>query len=475
MKSPDPASGIIPIAEKLHEKRIYFTFQMMRSLFIIIQMLCCMPLAGQTIHGLVVNPGKKAIPYANVVLVTKADSSYIAGTVTTEDGKFTLADTSEGVLLDDCLIGVSHIGFQTVYHQAAEKMGTIVLANDEERLGEVVVNGSNAPSMKLRNGKLRVNVQHTILANTGNSIEVLSLLPFVSRTSEGVSVIGRGTPRIYIDNREVRNTDDLQRLASDEIKNVEVDFHPGAEYGNNIRAVIQITTVRKGEGLSASLTAEGIQVKHFNASGYGNLNYRWNKWDFFGSVTARHTHKESTVRNTLDFTDGQTAVNVAQELNNITRGYSAGGNVGLSFSNDGVNDFGVRYDFTRTPSGRDNQYGAGTYMENGTDIHSEDIELLQNTEHTQHILNAYYITSFGERNKLNVSFDYMSGKKQSGYTSYWEQDRNVEAYDNGNYHLYVEKPRCPTRYGEAHCTTEPNFPIPTTRIPITPTRMTGQT
>lgn len=52
---------------------------MMKPLFIIIQMLCCIPLAGQTIHGLVVNPDKKAIPYANVVLVTKADSSYIAG------------------------------------------------------------------------------------------------------------------------------------------------------------------------------------------------------------------------------------------------------------------------------------------------------------------------------------------------------------------------------------------------------------
>lgn len=62
LKAPDPASGIIPIAEKLHEKRIYFTFQMMKPLFIIIQMLCCIPLAGQTIHGLVVNPDKKQSP-----------------------------------------------------------------------------------------------------------------------------------------------------------------------------------------------------------------------------------------------------------------------------------------------------------------------------------------------------------------------------------------------------------------------------
>ena len=267
----------------------------MKLLFIILQLFCCISLMGQDIHGLIVNSNKEAVPYTNVVLVTKSDSAYLAGTVTTDDGKFMLSYAGGNESLDDCLVSVSHIGFQTMYLQAAEKMDTIVLADNEEALSEVTVTGHRSPSIKLENGKLKVNIQHTVLANTGNSIEVLSLLPFINRTSEGVSVIGRGTPLIYIDNRKVQNMDDLQKLSSDEIKRVEVDLHPGAEYGNNIRAVIRISTVRKGEGMSVSLTGQGVQTQHFNAFGFGNLNYRLNKWDFFGGVSARHTHKESPV------------------------------------------------------------------------------------------------------------------------------------------------------------------------------------
>lgn len=411
----------------------------MKLLFIILQLFCCISLMGQDIHGLIVNSNKEAVPYTNVVLVTKSDSAYLAGTVTTDDGKFMLSYAGGNESLDDCLVSVSHIGFQTMYLQAAEKMDTIVLADNEEALSEVTVTGHRSPSIKLENGKLKVNIQHTVLANTGNSIEVLSLLPFINRTSEGVSVIGRGTPLIYIDNRKVQNMDDLQKLSSDEIKRVEVDLHPGAEYGNNIRAVIRISTVRKGEGMSVSLTGQGVQTQHFNAFGFGNLNYRLNKWDFFGGVSARHTHKESPVENSIGFTDGQTAIHVAQALDNINRGYSIGGNVGLSFSNNGVNDFGVKYDFDRAPSNRDKISGAGIYMENNQNVHSEDIELIQASENTRHILNAYYITSFGKNNHLNVNFDFLSGKNRSAYTSYWEQDRNVEAHDDGDYQLYAGK------------------------------------
>lgn len=53
-------------------------------------------------------------------------------------------------------------------------MDTIVLADNEEALSEVTVTGHRSPSIRLENGKLKVNIQHTVLANTGNSIEVLS-------------------------------------------------------------------------------------------------------------------------------------------------------------------------------------------------------------------------------------------------------------------------------------------------------------
>ena len=70
-------------------------FQLMRLQFVIILLFCCISLMGQTIRGLVVNSNKECISYANVVLVAKTDSAYVAGTVTTEEGEFSLSSASE--------------------------------------------------------------------------------------------------------------------------------------------------------------------------------------------------------------------------------------------------------------------------------------------------------------------------------------------------------------------------------------------
>lgn len=411
-------------------------YRFMRILFAFLLLLCFGTALGQDIHGLVVGPDKEAIAYANVVLTTKTDSTYIAGTVTGEDGAFTLTDTRENIPLNECLVIISHIGYRTASLPANADMGTVVLENKTEILGDVVV---TAPNIRFDNGRLHVNVQHSMLSNTGNGIEVLSLLPFINRSSDGISVIGRGTPSIYIDNRKVQSTDELQKLSSDEIKNVEIDLHPGASYGNNIRAVIKVSTLRKREGVSFNLAAQGMQNKHFNAYGYGNINYRADKWDFFGGVSARHTYKESNTGNDLEFTDDNRSINVKQDFKNTNRNLALNSNIGLSFSNNGKNDFGVKYDFNRIPSNKDDMSGTSIYSGNGADAHQDNIMLLQTSEKTEHIANAYYITKLGETSKLNVNFDYLTGQTQSAYTSYLNQEKNVEAYNEGNYQLFVGK------------------------------------
>lgn len=57
-------------------------------------------------------------------------------------------------------------------------------------MDEVTVKAKR-PSVKKNNGKLKVSVEHTKLSNTGNAIQILSLIPFVSCSDEGVSVFGR--------------------------------------------------------------------------------------------------------------------------------------------------------------------------------------------------------------------------------------------------------------------------------------------
>lgn len=62
-----------------------------------------------------------------------------------------------------------------------------------------------------------------------------------------IEVLGKGKPLIYIDNKKIKGTIDLDRLSSSDIKHVEVITEPGVEYDATYQSVIRIKTTRKRE------------------------------------------------------------------------------------------------------------------------------------------------------------------------------------------------------------------------------------
>ena len=394
-------------------------------LFTVISVLFNLSLNAQDIQGQVLNERGEALAYANVVLLTKSDSSFISGVVTSDDGHFLLVNLKK-ISLDEYLIRISSIGYNNKYLSPRLDMGTIIMAEEAQELNEVVVY-SKRPDIKMNRGKMQVNVQHTLLARTGDAIQVLSMMPFVSHTTEGISVFGRGTPLIYIDNIKINDVGELQKLSSDEVKNVEINLHPGANYGNNVKAVINIRTIRKGEGLSVNLAACETLVKHFNHLEFGKLNYRLRKWDFFGGMDFRYDCKESSTGNLIDFDHNSNTINVDQSFNNNIKNKSFNINSGFNFSNNGKNDFGMKYNFSRAPSNRDEMSGTCIYSVDNATKHSEDVMLLGKNEKTNHALNAYYITSWGKGNRLTMNVDYMQGKVLSQYKTYRTQEKCVDS------------------------------------------------
>ena len=51
-------------------------------------------IAAQTVSGKLIDENKQPLPYANVVLLTLPDSTFVTGTVTAEDGTFSLNTTT---------------------------------------------------------------------------------------------------------------------------------------------------------------------------------------------------------------------------------------------------------------------------------------------------------------------------------------------------------------------------------------------
>ena len=70
-------------------------------------------ISAQSIKGKIVDEEQGALAFANIMLLNPADSTFVRGTVSREDGTFTIeTNNSEG------LLKVSSIGFITKYVKA---------------------------------------------------------------------------------------------------------------------------------------------------------------------------------------------------------------------------------------------------------------------------------------------------------------------------------------------------------------------
>ncbi len=101
----------------------------------------------------------------------------------------------------------------------------------------------------------------------GSASEMISHLPFVTGTDGEYTVLGRGTPEIYINGRKVRDKTELDRLQANEILSAEIITTPGVQYGSSVGAVIRLRTIRKrGQGMSGSFYTDYSQDTNRSAT-----------------------------------------------------------------------------------------------------------------------------------------------------------------------------------------------------------------
>ena len=102
-------------------------------------------LMAQNIQGVVTDIKGMPLSFANVVELAQADSSFVKGTVSKEDGSFMLEDIKTGNV-----IRVSLIGYETQYiNYTGQTTVTLKLQESTNMLGEVVVK-SSLPKTVLR-------------------------------------------------------------------------------------------------------------------------------------------------------------------------------------------------------------------------------------------------------------------------------------------------------------------------------------
>jgi len=251
-----------------------------------------MPMHAQ-IHGTVLDTDSNPIEFANVALYTVPDSTLIAGTITNQEGHFSLNSDYKS----DAFLRISFIGYETKVVEAAIGQ-RIALKPETTELGELVVNG-DLPRIRVRNDALVTTVENTVLSKAGTADDLLKRLPAVTGDDGAYEIFGKGAAKIYINNREMRDPSELDRISSADIREVEIVYNPGARYDASVKAVIRIHTVRKvGDGFGFDLRSTYLQTENTDLRQQLNVNYRNNGWDLFGTLKyERHAYfQESIIR-----------------------------------------------------------------------------------------------------------------------------------------------------------------------------------
>ena len=160
-------------------------------------------------------------------------------------------------------------------------------------LQEFVVK-STAPRTKMRNGAMVTRIVGSPLESAGSVEDMLSRVPGMMRMGGQLQVIGKGSPIYYINGRKVQDLEELKRLRSQDIREVEVVNSPGAAYDASVNAVVKIKTRRQqGEGLSGRFDVsdeQALKSGNNNLASTLNLNYRHEGFDFFGGVTFQNDY-----------------------------------------------------------------------------------------------------------------------------------------------------------------------------------------
>ena len=352
--------------------------------------------------GHIVDESGQPVEFANISLLNATDdnhSTYLNGGVSNENGDFVIPCKAQRVTLK-----VSYIGFKTVERNVSVgNVGTITLQPETYMVKGVEVKGE-IPQYKMTTGGMTVDVQHSILHDVGTADDLLSMMPLVQGRDGKFEVLAKGEPEIYINNKKVRDPNEMKQLKSVDIKSVDVITAPGARYNAEVNAVIRIKTLKpQGDGLSLMATTQTWKNNKWNNYDDLTLKYRTGGLEAFVNVALDNGSYSNDQDIDQELHISKDLFNIHAELPvrstwtelqyraGLSYDFSADHSIGLSFSSQKICHNNFNSDMTQH------------YLKNGSFY--GDVQLTTNIHEANKPvweLNTYYV---GKAGKLGIDLN----------------------------------------------------------------------
>lgn len=385
----------------------------------------CVQKEAKKVVGRILDEKNHSLPLVNVVLLSHIDSTYINGGVSNNNGDVVIPCNR-----NDVLAKISFIGYKTMYkHCVNGELGTIRMHEDAIALKQVTVKGDR-PQYKMVTGGMDINVENTILSKMSSTYDVLSQLPRVSVNGKDITVFGKGSPIVYINNKQVRNPNELLELKPDDIKSITVLTNPGAEYNALVESVIRIYTKKRlDKGFSLNASAYGAYNEFFSDYELLSTSYQTKKFEvansfyIYGVNTGEYNHLHTNIFPKNNHISDDEYIKSEQKERILSETFST------DYSLNDSNSLGASYRYYETLS--NSVIGNGLQEITRNNISKGTIEM--NTKFDPHVYmhqaDLYYV---GKVRIVNIDFN-----STYCYTNTSREDFTYEkSHDLGNQEVH---------------------------------------
>lgn len=379
----------------------------------------------------------ETLPFVNVVLKKSTDSSFVSGTISNDNGLFTISDAKPG----DYLLEVTYIGYRKYSsplfigsNSEFIDLGSILLEEDVQQLNEVVVTAQQ-DAVTGTMDKKTYSVDDNVSQSGGSVLQAMNNLPGVTTQDGQVQLRGNNQVVVLIDGKQTAitgfgNQNGLDNIPASAIEKIEIINNPSAKYDANGNAGTINIVLKKEEqkglngkvGLSTGLG--GLWVRKENLPGIRpqyqatpkinpslSLNYRKKKINLF--LQADNLYTETLNKNefvTRTYDDG-TVINQQLKRNRNTNFFTS--KAGFDWFMDDHNTLTVSGFFSQESI---KDYGDQPFF-NGNDGTNQRLwQFLEDEVLTAAMASLAYEHKFQQPgHKLNVGFNYTFDREDEKY------------------------------------------------------------
>jgi outer membrane receptor protein involved in Fe transport len=280
------------------------------TLTIVLQLMLFLILNAQrsvTISGIVKDKSSKAnLPFVNVLLKTEKDSTFVSGTVSNEEGRFTLSKITPG----NYFLELTYTGYtsqrQSLYVGNLSEYLDIKIIEIEEKqttLHEIIVTSKTAEiSEKME--KKTYSLNNNISQSGGSVLQAMQNIPSITVHDGKVQLRGSDKVTVLIDGKQTALTGfgsqtGLDNIPASAIEKIEIINNPSAKYDANGNAGLINIIYKKNK-------KDGFNGKLGFSTGLGSL---WVRKENLPTIRPQYTITPK-INPSLSLNYGKNKINV---------------------------------------------------------------------------------------------------------------------------------------------------------------------